>query len=409
MRQMASSKPERREEAVATLEQYKTAPAARMLVERGLTSPFEDVRHGSYRTLLADTESEEVCDVLIDHAQKALRKGTADWSTCGIVAVLLASKLEPVEETVNELLDKAARQGGIGWELLVNVADELGLEGDDRCVKSLVKLSEQPLFDGLFGARRAIIQALTRIERPEAIDALISILGRTNGEVRLDIGRYLTALSGKQHGVDAAGWESWWRANRDKFTSRALRPAPVYGPLYSAAPSRYYGLPIYGQRVVFVLDTSGSMSGLRLAAAQAELLQAIASLPADVGFNVLSFNQGVFPWRAQLSPASPANKTEAAAFVMAQHALGATWSYDALDAALSFDVESIYFLTDGEPCGGTISNPIAIVGALTQMNHARRVTINCIGVGVGPAGGVFDIFLRTLAQSNHGDYRRTGG
>ena len=152
---MASSKPERREEGVATLEQYKTAPAARMLVERGLTSPFEDVRHGSYRTLLADTESEEVCDVLIDHAKKALRKGTADWSTCGIVAVLLDSKLEPVEEAVCELLDKAARQGGIGWELLVNVADELGLEGDDRCVKSLVKLSEQPLFDGFFGARRA--------------------------------------------------------------------------------------------------------------------------------------------------------------------------------------------------------------------------------------------------------------
>lgn len=406
---MASSKPERREEAVAKLEQYKTAPAARMLVERGLTSPFEDVRHGSYRTLLADAESEEVCDVLIDHAQKALRKGTADWSTCGIVAVLLDSKLEPVEEAVNELLDKAARKGGVGWELLVNVADELGMEGDDRCVKSLVKLSEQPLFDGFFGARRAIVQALTRIERPEAIDALLPILRRAKGEVRLDIGRYLTALSGKQHGVDASRWESWWKVNRDKFTSRSLRPAPVYGPLYAAAPSRYYGLPIYGQRVVFVLDTSGSMSGLRLAAAQAELLQAIASLPADVGFNVLSFNQGVFPWRAQLAPASPANKAEAAAFVMAQHALGATWSYDALDAALSFDVESIFFLTDGEPCGGTISNPVAIIGALTQQNHARRVTINCIGVDVGPAGGVFDAFLRTLSLSNYGDYRRAGG
>lgn len=77
-------------------------------------------------------------------------------------------------------------------------------------------MSEQPLFGNSFGARRAIVHALMRIERPEAIDALISMLRRTPGEVRADIGRYLTVISGRPHAIDAARWESWRKANRDK-------------------------------------------------------------------------------------------------------------------------------------------------------------------------------------------------
>ncbi len=406
LRQLVSSKPKLREAAVATLEEYKTASAARLLVEHGLTSQFADVRHASYRTLLSESEIEEVCDVLVDRARKALEKRTADSSTCGMLGVLLASESAPVQQSVRELLDLAARQPGFGWEVLVSLADELGLEGDDRSLKSLVKLSEQPLFGNSFASRRAIVHALMRIERPEAIDALISILRRTPGEVRADIGRYLTVISGQPHAVDAARWESWWKANREMFSSRALRPAPVYGPLYASAPARYYGLPIYAQRLAFVLDTSGSMSGARLDAGRRELLQAIASLPDGVWFNVLTFNQGVMPWRAQLSIASPANKAEAAAFVMSQYAVGATWSYDALEAAMSFDVESIYFLTDGEPCGGTVSDPTTIVATITRLNHARRLTINSIGIG--SAGGPFDGFLQALAKSNYGEYRRVG-
>lgn len=405
IRQLASSKPKLREEAVTTLEQYQTQHAARLLVDYGLTSRYADVRYGCYRVLLEDGESETVCDFLLERATKAFRNGAVDWSTCGIFGALLASDLEPVEQKTSELLQRAARQPGLGWELLVNLADEFGSQGNDQSLKSLVKLSKQPLFE-VFAARRAIVQALMRIERPEAIDALISILSRTQGEVRADIGRYLTAISGQPYAVDATRWQAWWSANRDKFSSRALRPAPAYGPLYAAAPARYYGLPIYAQRLAFVLDTSGSMSGLRLEAARRELLQAIASLPPGVYFNVMTFNQGVLPWRPQLSIASPANKAEAAAFIMSQHAVGATWSYDALEAALAFDVESIYFLTDGEPCGGTISEPTTIVAALQRDNHARRVTINTIGIGVGPPGNIFDLFLKSLASSNFGEYRR---
>ena len=409
LRQMGSVKAERREAGIATLKEYPTAAAARLLTEHGLTSEFDDVRHASYRLLQDESDSQEVCDVLLDKVQKSFRKGTAGPAACGMLGALLSSELEPVEQKTAELLGQAARQPGAGWGILTSLADEFGLQGGDRSVKSLVKLSEQPWFDRVFAARRAIVQALARIEEPEAIDALISLLARAQGEVRGDIARRLTAVSGKPYALDADRWREWRKASRDSdssYSSRELRPAPVYAPLVAAAPSHYYGLPIYAQRLVFVLDTSGSMSGLRLAAAQRELLQAIGSLPAGVGFNVLVFNQGVVAWQEQLAPASPENKALAAAFVMSQHAFGATWTYDALAAAFDFDAESIYLLTDGEPCGGTITNPAAIVAVLAKLNHARRVTINSIGVGVGLPGSPFDVFLQALAVQNYGEYRR---
>ena len=421
LRQMRSAKPKLRAAGVSKLEEYPTAEAAQLLSKHGLTSPYEDVRHASFRTLLGEVDRQEVCDVLAGNVERSLRKSAAEPAVCGMLGVLLASKLDPVKQQTARLLALAARQPGAGWEVLTALADELGQEGGVRSVQSLVTLSEQPLFGQIFAARRAIVQALTRIESPEAIDALVALLKRAKGEVRGDIAKHLTAISGQPYALDADRWSSWWKTNREKYlpessgssesrgSSRSLRPlssSAAYGALRAAAPSHYYGLPIYGQSVVFVLDTSGSMSGLRLAAAQRELLQAIASLPAGVAFNVLAFNTGVIPWQAQMAPATPQAKTEAAAFVMLQGASGATWSFEALEAALAFDAEAIYFLTDGEPSGGVNPIPAAIVAALTQQNKSRRVTINSIGVGVGIPGSPFDLFLSSLAALNYGEYRR---
>jgi hypothetical protein len=40
------------------------------------------------------------------------------------------------------------------------------------------------------------------------------------------------------------------------------------------------------------------------------------------------------------------------------------------------------------------------------MNRVRRMTINCIGIGVGPENGGFAQFLKVLAAQNFGAFRR---
>ncbi|HEV3024701.1 MAG TPA: hypothetical protein VGX76_19630 [Pirellulales bacterium] len=407
---MKNAKPKVRSAAVAKTEDLPGATAARLLVEHGLASPFADLRHASYRALQGRADENEVCEALLERAKNSLRKGTADEVTCGMFGVLLTSELEGVRTTTGELLGEILQKLEGGRAILVHLADLLGLEADEAGVTALTRLSKLAVFERAFALRRAVARALIRNERPEAIDALVDILERTGGEVRADIARHLTAISGEPYALDAARWKSWWRENRGSVTRTAAptapTPAPLVAALDAAAPVRYYGLPIHAQRLVFVLDTSGSMSGLRLTAAKRELLQAVAALPQDVTFNVLVFNGGVMAWSDSLQPASPGNKELAAAFVLPQPALGATWSYDALAAAMAFDVEAIYFLTDGQPSGGTLSDPAAIVTALTVQNQDRLVTINTLGIGVGLAGSPFDIFLQSLAAVNHGQYRR---
>ena len=91
---------------------------------------------------------------------------------------------------------------------------------------------------------------------------------------------------------------------------------------------------------------------------------------------------------------------------MAQLLASRTASYDALEAALQYDGEAIYFLTDGAPVGGKITRPPDIIQAVSRLNQFRRMTINSLGIGVGQPGNNFDTFLSTLADQNFGVYER---
>ena len=104
-------------------------------------------------------------------------------------------------------------------------------------------------------------------------------------------------------------------------------------------------------------------------------------------------------WQPKLVPATSENREIACRFVYAQELGPQTASYDALEAALTFDAEAIYFLTDGAPFGGKVTQPVQIVTLITKLNRLRRMTINSIGIGVGANGNVFDAFLKALADS----------
>ena len=212
LRQLKSLKPQVRAAAVAKVDEFPAATAVRLLVEYGLASPFVDLRHASYTALLARGGDQEVCDLLLERVKKSLSKQAADEVTCGILGVLLASELEPVRLATGQLLDEVVQKPG-GRALLVTLAGELGLEADSKSLASLWKLSKLSVFEQVFAVRRAVVRALALNERSEAIDALVEILGRVDGEVKADIARHLTTISGEPHALDAAQWRTWWQTN----------------------------------------------------------------------------------------------------------------------------------------------------------------------------------------------------
>jgi uncharacterized protein YegL len=217
--------------------------------------------------------------------------------------------------------------------------------------------------------------------------------------------QYLTSLTGETFNGDVKSWSVWWRQNRDKFTmpdKDARKVVPLAGP----DMPYYYGLPIYAQRVVFVMDTSNSMIGPRLAAAKRELIQAIRALPAQSYFAILVFNRDVTAFQKALVPADEAKKLAAISWVQAQNTRFMTVSFDALETAFTFDAEAIFFLSDGAPYGGKITDPTEIVQVITRFNRSRRESIHTIALSPGMEQGSEATFMRTLAEKNLGVYRR---
>ncbi|HET6879344.1 MAG TPA: VWA domain-containing protein [Pirellulales bacterium] len=403
LQKMKSKKEEHRAEAFAELKDFPTLECAKLLVQQGLASKFEDVRKEAYATLATFRDSPEVCNYLLTSVEKDSSKGMPSEMTCALFAVPLSSHEPEIEKKAFSVFDKAATQKKGGLLLLVSLADQLGAAGDDDSLATLVKISQRPIFDQQFGVRRSVVQAMTKIEEKEAVDALLQILSKAEGEIRGDIVQHLTAVSGEKFGLDPPAWEKWWKANREKFQFAAIGARAVNRAEAVRSRSMYHGLPIYASRLVFVIDTSGSMRGPPILAAVKELIDAVNGLPEGVYFNVLAFDRDVKPWQRKLAIASNENKKQLAHWIESQGLGGATASYDALEAALNLDTEAIYFLTDGAPHGGKVVIPAEIVEIISRLNFTRRITINCIGFGAMRL--VPTDFLETLAARNYGEYR----
>jgi hypothetical protein len=404
---MKSKKPEQRAEAFDTLKEFPTADCAKVLVQKGLTSVYDDVRKQAYSTLTSFRDSDDVCKFLLTSVEKDVSRGMPNETTCALFAVPLSSDSSEVENKAFDLFDKIAGQKKVGLQLLVSLIDQLGAGSEAANIPTLVKISKRPIFNEQFGIRRAVVQALTKIDEKDSVDALVSMLADVQGEVRGDIVHHLTGISGQKFGLDPAAWETWWKANREKFRFPGIGARAVNRAEAIASRSSYYGLPIYAGRLVFIMDTSGSMRGPKIEAAKRELIYAINALPKSAYFDVLTFDRTVSPWQRQLLIASEDNKRKAAMWVQMRGLGGATASYDALETALDFDAEAIYFLTDGAPHGGKVDNPVDIVEMISRLNFTRRMTINAIGIDVGLAlpTNPFHVFLTTLAERNYGEYR----
>ena len=356
---------------------YPTIDAAKLVVSVGLKDDAPEVRNAAYDTLLDFKDNAEVARYLLVTVNKETRRGNAGPNTLPMLGVLLSSSLPDIERDVTAYLEKQAN-GHDGPVLVAALADELGGHGQPDDVALLAKLSELSTFEREFGLRRAIVQALIKIGSTPAVGQLIAILEKVKGEIRGDIVQYLNDATGQDLGMDSAAWTEWWKDNEKTFQApggvvqrKDVKDFAAAGRGGGRGTSMYYGLSIYAQKLVFIIDISSSMLGPRLAAAKRELLQAVDGLTEDMEFSIVAFNSDVHPWQRQFVPANAQMKQAASRWITMLECNSMTASYDALEAGLRFDAEALYFLTDGEPHGGKVSAPPEIVRLITQVNYSR--------------------------------------
>ncbi|HEY1784672.1 MAG TPA: VWA domain-containing protein, partial [Pirellulales bacterium] len=404
---LRSKKPTDRIEALGQLEKFPAVDAAKLAVVVTTKDESTEVREAAYSALGVMADNAQVSKFLLDSVEREMRRKEPGDPAVPLLGALLASKSERAFESATTLLDKMVDTTPGARLMAVELTDQLADRGHDDDVALLVRLSTTGAFAHQFGFRRSVLMALTRIDTKPAIGALIGLVDKVDGEAKADAIKYLTSVTGQALGNNQPAWAKWWAENREKFvipppSARTMAGAQTVSP----GVTMYYDLPVYATRVVFVMDTSRSMLGDRLAAAKRELATAIETLRPNDQFTVLVFDSNVRSWQKKLVAADSTNKKKAIQFVKKQETNMQTASFDALEAALAFDAEAIFFLTDGAPFGGKISAPPEIVRVITQMNRSRRESIYAIGIGAGFVGSPMDTFLRTLAESNFGIYRR---
>lgn len=170
----------------------------------------------------------------------------------------------------------------------------------------------------------------------------------------------------------------------------------VLPPAKEAAAAR---LP---REVVFVIDTSGSMSGSSIAQARDALELAIARLSEQDSFNVVEFNSYARALYNEARPATAAHREHAMRWVRKLQAQGGTEMALALNLALNGRenpgrVRQVVFLTDG-----AVGNEDGLFKLIQdQLGDSRLFTV---GIGSAPNSH----FMGKAAQSGRGTYTYIG-
>jgi hypothetical protein len=170
---------------------------------------------------------------------------------------------------------------------------------------------------------------------------------------------------------------------------------------------------IKGNPVVFVIDESGSMDTkfklngktyTRREFCHDELENVLKGLPQVAGskFNVIAYTASVGKAFPDVVSVSDENIAEAMQYVK-HFGSGTTNSYGALDEAYKMKTspEQIYFLTDGQPNGGTKH----ILEQIPAWDEGRNIPVNSIAFIMPGGDSKAKQFMKDMAEKTGGFFR----
>ena len=417
--------------------------------------PSWKARRHAMSALRADVDVEEVVQIAVGRAFGGLRSAgaVARLVDTSDRKVMRARQSEEVRRGVLEALWRQPR-GEAADHILVFAADEtmphtrarvlrwIGIhkirKGYDVAVECL-KAKESAVM-------RSAVQALKRLDEPRCVPALIHARQKASGLLAEEIEVALHHFTGESFfgaGSDVM-WAGWWRDEGVSWLERVGRKRYARKDAKRSGKASFYGIETRSNRIVFVLDRSGSMAApvpqrgpitgkdkhlpgkTKLEVAKNQLARTIRKLDAGVRFAVVFYSHDVKVWKdpPRLIQATSENKRKAIAWFMSLGPDGSTMIFAALHRALAYakvggggksstdpwGADTIYLLSDGAPtvAGGNdaLTGP-ALNKAIKRFfdaNHAFGCVVNTIGVGPRHNRAL----MMSLARETGGTYKAVG-
>ncbi len=256
--------------------------------------------------------------------------------------------------------------------------------------------------------RAAAIDLIVALRAPAGVALLVERVGREEARLAQDLAEALFLLT-RLRLADAAAWRAWWQKEGPTFVvppADEARPTPPRGDRRAATAATYWDIPVRSDRVVFVVDVSGSMNqpfgtggGTRLDEARRQLVRVFGQLPAKARANVVVFGNGADTFTDALQPVDERRRRALEQFAQDLEARGATNVHAALQRAFADpEVDTIFLLTDGQPSTGAIVEPGPLAEAVARWNVGRGIRIHTVAIGGRSE------FLERLARDSGGEH-----
>ncbi|NXT29333.1 ITIH2 inhibitor, partial [Syrrhaptes paradoxus] len=179
------------------------------------------------------------------------------------------------------------------------------------------------------------------------------------------------------------------------------------------APENLDPLP---KNILFVIDVSGSMWGLKMKQTIEAMKAILSELRAADQFSLIDFNHNVRCWRDNLVSATPAQVEDAKKYIQTIHPNGGTNINEALLRATFIlneakslgmldpnSVSMIVLVSDGDPTVGELK--LTTIQKNVKQSIKDEFSLFCLGIG-------FDVdydFLQRIATDNRGMAQRIFG
>jgi hypothetical protein len=435
--------------AIGSLAQMKSAET-RAAILAGLKDGNDLVRIG---TALAIAKMQPPLPGAVAELSALVGEGREDVQ----VAVCEALGMTGSKDAVPALLTAAkSPKERVG----VAAGDALSLIKDPSAAPTLISM----LSGGTWRTQSAAINALAVLRVRESIGPLIAYLKDSQGRPREEARSALEKITTQDFGMNADRWEKWWQGLEKDPNWKVPPPpskkaeVAVKGDRYGREERTYHHMKITSRRVLFVIDISNSMldpvrvkrgrndpegptkASPKLDLAREELASTLRKLDEHTNFNVIAFESDIRFFKKEAVAGTPGNVQEAIQWVEKQKPrtfgtggmrqssgidangmmMGRTNAYGALKAAFGLPynvkkgqggttgpgtapkpgIDTVYFLTDGEPTEGETTNIDEILADVKQWNRSARLIINTIGMNAET--GALRNFLTGLAQVTGG-------